>query len=83
MTKEEIETVAEEAADKALHRLFLTIGIDITDPKAVIAFQDDLRHVRTWRESTTTIKQHALKTAVGVVVTGALGWLAMIFWKGG
>ena len=82
MSRDEIETVAEEAADKAIHRLFLTVGIDVTDPKAVIAFQDDLRHVRRWREATQTAQQHALRTAIGVLVTGAMGWLAIIFYRG-
>lgn len=82
MTRDDIESIAEEAADKAIHRLFLTLGIDMTDTKEVIALQSDLKHVRAWRESTKTVKEHALKTAIGVIVAGGLGWVGLLFWKG-
>ena len=69
---------AEEAADRAIGKLFLTLGVDLSDPKAVIAFQDDLRFLANWRESTQAVKRKALLTAVGVLVAGTLGyfWLA-------
>jgi hypothetical protein len=82
MSKDDIEAIAEEAADKAIHRLFLTLGIDVTDSKDVIALQADLKHVRVWRESTKTVKDHALRTAIGVIVAGGLGWIGLLFWKG-
>ena len=43
MTRPEMEQVAEEAAEKALEKLFLTFGVDTSDPEEVVAFQDDLR----------------------------------------
>lgn len=76
-----MEEVAEEAAAKALANLFMTLGVDVSDPKDVKALQADLSHLRAWRESTVAVKQHALKTAIGVVVSGALGWLGLILWK--
>lgn len=81
MTRYEMEEVAEEAANKALQNLFMTLGIDVSDHKDVLALQADLKHVRAWRESTTAVKQHALKTAIGVIVTGALGWIGLVLWK--
>lgn len=76
-----MEEIAEEAASKALQNLFLTLGVDVTDPADVKSLQLDLQHIRAWRESTVAVKQHALKTAIGVVVSGALGWLGLIIWK--
>jgi hypothetical protein len=82
MTRAEMEEIAEEAAAKALTQLFLTLGIDVNDPKDVKALQEDLRYSRSLRESSAAVKQHALKTAIGVVVSGFLGWLGLIIWKG-
>lgn len=79
MNPAEMERIAEESADKAIRKLFLTVGIDTSDPKEIIAFQDDLRHVRMWRESTEAAKRHALKTIVGALVLGGLGYIALLF----
>ncbi len=81
MTRHEMEEVAEEAATKALNALFLTLGVDVTDPAAVIEFQDDLKHMRKWRRSTEAAQQHALKTIIGVIVSGILGWIGLVLWK--
>jgi hypothetical protein len=77
----EMEDIAEAAAEKALRKLFLTFGVNTTDPEDVIAFQDDLRHLRAWRLSTKSVSDHAIKTAIGVILTGALGWLGLILWR--
>ena len=77
----EMEDIAEAAAEKALHKLFLTFSVDAADPKDVIAFQDDLRHLRAWRLSTKSMSDHIVKTGIGVIVTGALGWLALVLWR--
>lgn len=81
MTPFEFEEVAEDAANKALAKFFLTLGVDVTDPKAVIRMQDDLRFLGNWRESTEAVKRKAILTAVGVVVTGALGWIGVLFYQ--
>lgn len=81
MTNAEIQRIAEEAADKAIKRLFLTFGVNVDSPEAVIEFQSDLKHVRVWRESTEAAKRHALKTIIGVIVSGAVGWLGLIIWN--
>ena len=81
MTKSEMETIADGAADKAINRLFLTLGYNLSDPGAIIKLQDDMKHIRRWREATDQAKQHAFKTVIAVLVSGALGWLGLIFWK--
>jgi hypothetical protein len=79
MTPDDVNRIAEEAADRALGKLFLTLGVDLSDPKAVIAFQDDLRFLSRWRDSTQAVKRKALLTAVGVIITGALGYFWLVF----
>lgn len=81
MDRVELEKIAEDAAEKALHKLFLTFGVNTSDPDAVVDFQDDLRHVRKWRRSTEAAQAHALKTIIGVLLTGALGWVGLMFWR--
>ena len=79
MTPDDVNRIAEEAADRALGKLFLTLGVDLSDPKAVIASQDDLRFLSQWRDSTQAVKRKALLTAVGVIITGALGYFWLVF----
>jgi hypothetical protein len=81
MDRVDIEQVAEEAAEKALQKLFLTFGVNTADPNEVVAFQDDLRHLRAWRLSTKSVSDHIIKTGVGVLVAGALGWLGLVLWR--
>jgi hypothetical protein len=78
MTPDDVNRIAEEAADRALGKLFLTLGVDLSDPKAVIAFQDDLRFLNQWRDSTQAVKRKALLTVVGVIITGALGYFWLV-----
>ncbi len=76
MTHDDINQTA-DVADRALRKLFLTLGVDLSDPKAVIAFQDDLRFLASWRESTQAVKRKALLTAVGIIVAGILCYLLL------
>ena len=79
MTREEVKEVASEAADAAVMRMLLALGVDASDPEAVIAMQSDFRHLRAWREASDTVKRHSLKTAVSVLVTGAVAYLLVFF----
>jgi hypothetical protein len=83
MTRSEIEEIAEEAADKAIHRLFLTLGYNVQDPEVLMVLQEDLRFARKWRGAYETTSQHTLKTAIGVIVTGIIGWIGLVLWRGG
>jgi hypothetical protein len=81
VTRGEIEEIAEQAAQKAVIKTFLTLGVDIGDPKAVIKLQDDLRFLDRWRGSTEAASAHFAKTVIGIILTGALGWLGLILWR--
>jgi hypothetical protein len=76
LTKYEAMEIAEAAADGAVRKFVLLIGYDPDNPGEL---QKDLAHLQRWRLATDTIKTHSLKTAVGVIVTAALGALAVAF----
>ena len=83
LNDKEIQDIATAAADAAVRKLFLTMGVDTSDDKAMIEMQRDFAHVRTWRKSVETVRRQTLITAIGVIVTGAIGFLYLAFTKGG
>lgn len=76
---EDIKTIAEAAARQAVVETFVTLGVDAKNPEAVITMQKDFAHLRLWRESIDTVKKQSLRTAVGVIMTGVLGAIYMLF----
>lgn len=83
MTPEEVDAIASKAATEAVRATFLYFGVNIADEAEVKAVKADLLHLRAWRESVNQVKDKALGTAVTVVVTGALGYLWLVFSRGG
>ena len=81
LSVEEIKQVAEEAAKAAVRDILVAMGVDAHDPHSLIDMQKDFAHIRTWRESTETIKNHGMIAAVSFVVTGAFGYLVFLFHK--
>jgi len=83
--EDKIEDTSERAATKALNKLLVGLGVDTSDPQAMIAMQKDFAYLRTWRQSIDAMKTQSLKTAVVVVVTGMLGacWAVFVYgWPG-
>jgi hypothetical protein len=78
MTREEVEDIAEEAADKALRKLMLSMGADISDGEALLKMQRDFQHLRAWRESTDAVKQQGILTAVKVITAAIVGGLLLM-----
>lgn len=79
MTRAEIEIIAEVAAERAVKRTLLAVGIDANDPQSVIDHQEDAHFVRRWRESTEEVKRKGLLTLVGLFVSGLVGYLWLAF----
>lgn len=79
LTSSEIEHIAQESAKKAVRELLLAMGVDASDPKALIEMQKDFAHNRRWRESVETVRTKGLIVATGIVVSGIIGaiWMAM------
>lgn len=83
MTPNEVEAIAEEASNKAIQKLFLMLGYDITNHTEILKMQDDLKFVRRFRTSSEMVVAHSFKTTIGILVAGALGWIAMHLFKWG
>lgn len=71
-----VHSTAEEVAKRTIREMFVTFGIDVTNP---MEMQQDMAYLRAWRTSVGTIKKQGLMTAVGIVTIGVLGliWSAM------
>ncbi len=72
VTEHELKKIVAEAVTETL----LQLGIDASNP---VEMQKDMAHLRSWRESVSTVKQQGLITAVGIVTAGIIGliWLAL------
>lgn len=75
LSREEIEHVVEQTVIKTLGQL----GIDLSTPEARKEFIEDQYSLRAWRKARDRVGKMGLTTAIGVIVTGALGliWLGL------
>jgi hypothetical protein len=69
------DTRVHEIARAVISEMFLTLGVDASDPKALIELQHDFHFIRNWRESRDTLKSKGLGAAVVFMVTAGLAWL--------
>lgn len=93
-TEARIVDIAEAAAERAMHKTLLLIGIDLTDPIGAqrtfatlheVArmvhdeeFRADLEHMRWWRKTIESMRDKGMVAIVGVVVTT----VAAMMWLG-
>lgn len=82
MTREESErraTISKDEIDsivaKAVKETLIQLGVDASKP---LEMQKDFQHLRSWRESTDSIKSKGLLAAIAFIVVGALG----LMWSG-
>ena len=75
--------MADEAADRAVRKVFRALGIDITDLDDLNELRDDFRFTRKQRQAGDVRKAETSKTAItaiGGIIVGAIGslltWLA-------
>lgn len=59
---------------EAVHETLIALGIDPDDHQAT---QRDMAFLRSWRESTETVKRQGIVTATGVIVVAFLG---LLYW---
>lgn len=79
MTREEMKDVAEQAAEEAVKRMLLTLGINTSTDDSIVAFQKDAAFTRSLRESSEAVKRKTILTIVGIFVTGMAGYLLLTF----
>lgn len=70
MTEQEVEMIADRAAEKALEKVFMSLGLDLTTPTGVREAQDDFRYMRFMRELQTHAGSQALYWVIRIVVGG-------------
>ena len=59
--------------------LMIAMGIDTSNPAAIIEMQKDFQALRDWRQSMQAVRRHGLMTAIGVLTVGTLGLIYMHF----
>lgn len=74
---DELRAIAEQAAEAAVAKTLMRLGIDVEDPEEYGEVRRDFVHLRTWRQTSDTIKKQGLVTAIGFIATALLGWLAI------
>lgn len=89
ITRDEVEQIAERAAEQAVKATLLSIGVDVANPIAAqrdfsvlrqittlamdSEFRKDLEHTRKWRKAVEGIQSKGVMTIVGALVTGTIG----------
>lgn len=85
MNAQEIEAIAEAAADKAVTKCMFNLGLDMSDNDAILKARDDMAHIRKQREACESVKRHGMKTAItaaGTVAVGILSYVVLLL-RGG
>lgn len=82
MTDEQIHTllaeVAEEAAEKAVQKTLLSVGMDVSTPAAVIRTQRAVDFMYQSQDMSSLIKKYG----VGAIVTTVVGAALTMLWFG-
>ena len=76
LTEEDVRSIAREAAKSAVKETFLVLGVDINDPKDVIALQRRLAFLQSFEATTSAAARHSILAMSALVVLGiaALVW---------
>jgi hypothetical protein len=79
MTDDEVREIARTAAREAVREMMIAMGVDTSNPAAIIEMQKDFQSLRDWRQSMQAVRRHGLMTAIGVLTVGTLGMIYMHF----
>lgn len=93
MTDARVAEIAEAAAEKAVRKTLIMIGLDVDDPistqknfaalcdMVVVLrdpeFQKDIAHTRKWRKTVETIETKTMITVVTTIITGMIAAIAL------
>lgn len=79
LTSVEVQHIASESAKAAVREVLITMGVDVTNPQALIELQRDFSHLRGWRNAVATLRVTSITAALGILVSGIAGgvWLAI------
>jgi hypothetical protein len=74
-THDEMQAIADAAAEKAVRHIFQLLGVDTADQNSINKFRADLvsaRQVREFREATT---RRFWMVVLGIIIVGAISAL--------
>lgn len=77
LTEEEVRAIAKEAAKAAVKETFLVLGVDIADPKDVIALQKRLAFLQSFEATTSAAARHSILALTALIVLG----IAALIWQ--
>lgn len=77
-SSDEIQSIAEAAAEKAVAKMMFNLGIDVEDNDGVERAREYMRHLRRQYEACETVKRHGLKTFITAFSTVAMGVVGYI-----
>lgn len=79
LSKVEIQEIANKAAINAVDLAFLHLGVDINDPRSINAIREDFEFLKRTNRGAREIKNAAIKTCVGAVITGFIAMIVLGF----
>lgn len=80
MKPDEINQIAECAADRAVEKAFKVLGVDIHDQKSLEAFKEDLRFVRRHRMGAAEVRRWIARSVITTLVCGGLWLVGQALW---
>jgi hypothetical protein len=81
MTDTEIQRIAERAADAAVDKMLLRLGIDPDNPAELPARKLDLEYLRRMRLGSDLFKKQAFTVIASAVTTFIIGAVVAAFYK--
>ena len=81
MTDAEIREIAEAAADAAVSKVLLRLGIDPEDPNALPERKADFEYLHRLRAGSDLFKKTGVSTLASVLTTFIIGALVAAFYK--
>ena len=79
MSEAEVKAIAENAAEEALRKFLLVLGVDVSTGPATIELQRDFHHLRQSRLTARTLWDKVLSAAAGSLGTAIVGGLVLYF----
>lgn len=77
LNEEEIRAIAREAAKAAVKETFLVLGVDMNDPKDVIALHKRLAFLQSFEATVSAAARHSVLALSALVVLG----IAALIWQ--
>jgi hypothetical protein len=85
LTSEQIAEIAEQAAERAVEKFALLLGVDVTDKTQTARVRSNLEYIDRRRENEQDMRRLVKNSAAAIMTTALIGaatWALVVF-KGG